>query len=326
MLKAEYKVRGPVPHDVIEIVEFSQPELQEGEVLLELLAAPINPSDVLTLTGDYGMLPPLPAIGGNEGVAKVVQHGPGVDSPALEQTVLLPVGIGTWATHMVAKANALTPLPNEADPVQLSMITVNPPTASLMLTEFVDLKEGDWVIQNAANSGVGNYLIQLAKMKGVKTVNVVRRESLIDPLKEQGADVVVVDGENLHEEVAAQTEGAEIKLGIDAVGGSGTARLGNCLANEATLVNYGMMSGKPCVLSPQVIIFKDVTVRGFWLAKWFRSASKEQQMSLYGELTQLVATGKLHAPIHASYAVKDIKLAVEVASQGERNGKVIITG
>jgi len=325
MLRAEYKVRGPVPHEIIEAVEFSQPELQEGEVLLELLAAPINPSDVLTLTGDYGILPPLPAIGGNEGVAKVVEHGPGVTSPALEQTILLPVGIGTWATHMVAKASALTPLPNEADPLQLSMITINPPTASLLLSEFVDLQEGDWVIQNAANSGVGNYLVQLAKMKGFKTVNVVRRESLIDPLKAQGADVVVVDSENLHEEVAAQTEGGEIKLGIDAVGGSGTARLGNCLANDATLVNYGMMSGKPCVLSPQVIVFKGVTVKGFWLAKWFKSATKDQQMSLYGELTQLVATGKLHAPIHASYAVKDIKQAVEVASQGERNGKVIMS-
>lgn len=326
MLKAQYKERGEIPHELIEPVEFEQPALQEGEVLLELLASPINPSDVLTLTGQYGILPPLPAIGGNEGVGKVVEHGPGVDSPAIGQTVLLPVGAGTWSTQMVAQAKSLMPLPNEADPVQLSMITINPPTASLLLTEFVDLKAGDWVIQNAANSGVGNYLIQLAKMKGIKTVNVVRRESLIAPLKEQGADVVVVDSENLHKEVAELTGGADIMLGIDAVGGSGTARLGNCLAEVATLVNYGMMSGKPCLVSPQVIVFKDVTVRGFWLAKWFKQASQEQQMSLYGELTQLVATGKLSAPIHATYAVKDIKEAVKVAAQGERNGKVILVG
>jgi len=84
-----------------------------------MLAAPINPSDVLTLTGEYGILPPLPAVGGNEGVAKVVEHGPGVSEPAIGQTVLLPVGIGTWATHMVAEAKALTPLPNGVDPVRL---------------------------------------------------------------------------------------------------------------------------------------------------------------------------------------------------------------
>ena len=104
-----------------------------------------------------------------------------------------------------------------------------------------------------------------------------------------------------------------------------TARLGECLANEGTLINYGMMSGEPCRLSSTVIIFKDVTVKGFWLAKWFRTAKKEQQMALYGELTQLIATGVLKAPIHQTYSVKDIKQAVSVAASGGRNGKVLIT-
>lgn len=325
MLRAQYKSRGPVPQDVIESVEFPQPKLQEGEVLIELLAAPINPSDLLTITGDYGLLPPLPAISGNEGVGKIVEHGPSVDSPAIGQTVLLPVGQGTWSTQMVAAANTLMPLPNEADPVQLSMITVNPPTASLMLTEFVDLKEGDWVLQNAANSGVGNYLIQLAKMKGLKTVNIVRRESLIAPLKEQGADVVVVDSKSLQNDIAAQTDGAKIRLGIDAVGGTATGRLADCLTAGATVLNYGLMSGEPCVIPPQVLIFKDITVKGFWLATWFQQATKEQQIALYAELTKLVATGKLSAPVHGTYQIKDIKEAVATAAQGERNGKVILT-
>lgn len=216
MLKAQYRHRGPVPQDVIEAVSFEAPELQEGEVLLEMIAAPINPSDVLTLTGEYGMLPPLPAIGGNEGVAKVVKHGGNVTAPEIGQTILLPIGIGTWATHIVAKAKTLIPLPNEADPIQLSMITINPPTASLMLSEFVDLEAGDWVIQNAANSGVGSYLIALAKLRGLKTVNVVRRESLVEPLLAAGADVVLVDGfidgQSLAQRVAQATDNAVIKL------------------------------------------------------------------------------------------------------------------
>lgn len=328
MLKAEYKTRGPVPQDVIEAVPFESPELQEGQVLLELLAAPINPSDVLTLTGHYGVLPPLPAIGGNEGVAKVVEHGPNVTSPDLGQTVLLPVGSGTWTTHMVADAKALVPLPNGVDPVQLSMITINPPTASLMLSEFVDLQEGDWVIQNAANSGVGSYLIALAKLRGLRTVNVVRRESLVEPLLAAGADVVlvdgVVDGLSLAERVRAATDDSAIKLGIDAVGGAATDRLGAALSDGATLVNYGAMSGEPCVLAPTVIIFKDITVRGFWLAKWFRTAAPERQKELFGTITGLVAAGKLSAPVHATYMVKDIKEAVAVAAGGQRNGKVII--
>lgn len=328
MLKAEYQRRGPVPQDVIEAVPFEAPKLERGQVLLELLAAPINPSDVLTLTGHYGILPPLPAVGGAEGVARVVERGPGVSEPAMGQTVLLPLGIGTWATHRVAMAEALVPLPSGADPIQLSMLAVNPPTASLMLSEFVDLRAGDWVIQNAANSAVGAYLIDLAKLRGVRTVNVVRRASALAPLRSSGAEVVlvdgVVDGLGLAERVRAATGGAPIKLGIDAVGGAATDRLGETLADGATLLNYGAMSGEPCALSPRTIIFRDVSLRGFWLARWFRTATLEQQRELYGSLTGLIADGTLSAPIHATYPVKDIKEAVAVAAGDARSGKVVI--
>jgi len=325
MLRAQYQQRGPVPQDLIEAVAFDPPELQEGEVLLELLAAPINPSDILTITGGYGILPPLPAFAGNEGVGRVAAHGPGVSSPAIGQTVLLPMGIGSWSTHMVATASKLVPLPNDADPLQLSMISINPPTAALLLSEFVDLKPGDWVIQNAANSGVGNYLVQLAAMRGLKTVNIVRRESLIAPLKAEGADVVLVDGDKLAKRVAEATGDAAIMLGIDAVGGAACARLGECLAAEGTLVNYGMMSGEPCQLSAGMLVFKDVRVRGFWLAHWFRKASRAEQQKLYSELTGLIMAGKLRAPVHQTFSVKDIKQAVALAAQGERNGKIIVT-
>lgn len=328
MLKAEYQTRCMVPQDVIEAVPFEKPKLVEGQVLLEMLAAPINPSDILTLTGQYGILPPLPAIGGNEGVAKVVEHGPGVSGPKLGQTVLLPVGIGTWATHMVAEAKSLVPLPNGVDPIQLSMVTINPPTASLMLSKFVDLEKVDWVIQNAANSGVGSYLIVLAKRRGLKTVNVVRRESLVELLLAAGADIVLVDGDvdglSLAERVSAKTGGAAIKLGIDAVGGAATNRLGEALGDGATLVNYGAMSGDPCTLAPTVIIFKDITVRGFWLAKWYRTVAPERRKEVFETIISLIASGKLSVPIHATYNVKDIKEAVAVAAGGQRKGKVVI--
>ncbi len=325
MLKAEYQQRGPVPQDVIEAIEFEAPELQEGEVLLELQASPINPSDVLTLTGLYGILPPLPAIGGNEGVAKVVSLGSNVTGLVEGQSVLLPVGIGTWSTHLVAPAKKLIPLPEGADPQQLSMLSINPPTASLMLSEFADLKPGDWVIQNAANSAVGNYLIQLAKLRGLRTINIVRRESLIKPLQDIGADLVLVDGDDLPKRVRKATEKAEIKLAIDAVGGAASNRLADCLASQGTLVNYGMMSGEAAQVSSANLIFKDITVKGFWLALWFQQASKEAQQKLYNELAMLIATGKLSAPIDKVFKVADIKEAVAYAAQGERNGKVLVT-
>lgn len=328
MLKAEYQTRGPIPQDIIDAVPFSAPTLTDGQVLLEMLAAPINPSDVLTLTGQYGILPPLPAIGGNEGVATVMEHGPNVTGPDIGQTVLLPVGSGTWASHIVADAKALVPLPAGVDPVQLSMCTINPPTAYLLLNEFVDLHKGDWLIQNAANSGVGSYLISLAKLRGLKTVNVVRRESLIEPILAAGGDLVLVDGEvdglSLAERVKAATNGADIKLGIDAVAGKASGRLSETLCEGATLVNYGAMSGEPCSLDPTTFIFNDITVRGFWLAKWFRTASPEQQKEVFGTIVGLIATGKLCAPIHATYTLKDIKEAVTAAADGKRNGKIVI--
>ena len=214
MLKAEYQQRGPQPHEVIAAVALQLPEPGAGQVRIKVLAAPINPSDVLTLTGEYGMLPPLPAIGGNEGVGRVEALGAEVGNLKVGQMVLLPVGCGTWVSHLNAQANKLIPLP-EADPQQLAMMTVNPPTASLMLSEFVDLKPGDWVIQNAANSGVGSYLIQLAKLRGFKTINVVRRESAVAAVeaelliakprapreKVEGEEEEVVEGEEETEEV-----------------------------------------------------------------------------------------------------------------------------
>jgi mitochondrial enoyl-[acyl-carrier protein] reductase / trans-2-enoyl-CoA reductase len=175
MLKCKYTSRGPAPQDLVQAVPLTPPPLTTGQALVAVLAAPINPSDVLTVTGEYGMLPPLPAVGGGEGVGRVVALGPDTTGLAVGTTVLLPPGSGTCATHQVALAKHLVPLPAGADPQQLCMLTVNPSTASLMLSEFVTLAPGDWVLQNTANSGVGGYLVQLAKLRGLKTINVVRR-------------------------------------------------------------------------------------------------------------------------------------------------------
>jgi NADPH:quinone reductase-like Zn-dependent oxidoreductase len=324
MKKAQYTQRGPVPQASIECVQLPDSVLAEGQVLLQVLAAPINPSDVLTLTGQYGRLPPLPAIGGNEGVGKVMAHGPGVSTPPIGQTVLLPIGLGTWATHVVADAARLMPLPNEADPLQLAMMTVNPPTASLMLSEFVNLQSGEWVIQNAANSGVGEYLVQLARRRGLKTVNVVRRESAVASVQAAGGDVVLVDGPDLDRRVAEATGHASIRLAMDAIGGQATNRLAGSVGEGGTLVNYGMLSGEDCVVSPRSFVFRDVSLRGFWLALWFRRATPAQQKAVFGEIGQLIATGQLKTRIHATYDLPQIKEAVAAAAAGEREGKILI--
>lgn len=322
--QARYAARGPVPQAAIECVAFTPPPLEAGQALVEVLAAPINPSDVLTLTGDYGSLPPLPAVGGNEGVGRVVEIAADVRGLSVGQTVLLPVGSGTWTTHLVAEATALLALPAGADPRQLSMLTVNPPTARLLLSEFVALQAGDWVIQNAANSAVGGYVAQLAKARGIHTVNVVRRASAQAPLQALGADVVLVDGDDLPERVREATAGAAIPLAIDAVGGAASGRLAQAVAPGGTLVTYGAMSGEDCAIPPGALIFRGVSVRGFWLARWFRTTPAPARAALFAELVALVAAGKLSAQVQASYGIDQIKEAVAAAAAGERHGKILL--
>jgi NADPH:quinone reductase-like Zn-dependent oxidoreductase len=322
--RASYDHRGPVPQDVIrcETVPLAAPG--EGQLLVALEAASINPSDVLTLTGQYGMLPPLPAVGGNEGVGRVVAQGPGVTAPAVGARVLLPVGCGTWASHHLVPAASAIVLPPAGDPLQLAMLAVNPPTASLLLSEFVALRDGDWVIQNAANSGVGEYVIQLARARGVRTVNVVRRADAVAPLEALGGDVVLVDGPDLAARVATATGKAKIALALDAVGGAATDRLAQCLAPGGTVVNYGALSGEACHLGPGQLIFRGVQLKGFWLAQWFRTTAPAQQQALYGQLVHAIAAGQLHARVHATYTLARVQEAVAAAAQGGRDGKVLL--
>ena len=323
MQHARYTHRGPVPQDVIEAANFELPPLAAGEVLVEVIAAPINPSDVLTLTGDYGSLPPLPAIGGNEGVGRVLEVGEGVTHLSPGQRVLLPVGSGTWTTHLTSDARLLVPLPAAGDAVQLSMLAVNPPTAALLLRE-VDLQPGEWVLQNAANSAVGGYLMQLARERGLRTVNIVRREDAVDAVRADGGDVVLVDGDDLAARVRAETQGERVRLAVDAVGGGSTERLAQALAPGGTVINYGAMSGEPCAMSPASLIFRGISLRGFWLARWFKTAEPDARHALFAELATLIARGVLHARVDATYAIADIKQAVAAAASGGRAGKIVL--
>jgi NADPH:quinone reductase-like Zn-dependent oxidoreductase len=312
------------PLKVVEVVEVPDAALKPGEARVEVLAAPINPSDLLTLSGEYGQLPELPAVPGNEGVGRVVEVK---DSTAVSvgDLVFIPLGAGTWRSSLTAPAEALLPVPPGCDLQQASMIYVNPPTADLMLRQFVTLQAGDWVLQNTANSAVGRYVISLAKLAGYKTVNVVRREELAAELRALGADAVLVDSEALPKHVREVTGGAKVKLAFDAVGGDATLRLGDSLAPGGVVVNYGIMSGAGPKLSPAATIFKDITLRGFWLALWMKRTPREEQRALFARLAQFIADGTLRTPVDGTFALEDIQVALTRAMEGGRSGKVLLT-
>jgi trans-2-enoyl-CoA reductase len=314
-----------VPSEVVDCIETADPGAPgPGEVLVDMLACPINPAELLLIEGKYASKPPLPARLGIEGAGRVAAVGDGVAGLATGDLVM-SLSRANWAERLLLKAGEAVKAPAGTDVAQLSMLKVNPATAQLMLTGFVSLSPGDWVIQDAANSGVGVNLIRLARARGLRTVNVVRRDELVAPLHAIGADAVVVDGPDLADRVAAATGGAEIRLAIDAVAGAATERLADCLADGGTVVNYGLLSGEPCQVRADQTVFKGITLTGFWLAKAMRAMQPAELAALYGDLLPRVADGSLHVEVEATYPLDDVKAALEHAGREGRGGKVLLT-
>jgi trans-2-enoyl-CoA reductase len=327
LLYIEFSRMGD-PAEVLEVKVDTSRSLQSGEARVKVLAAPIHPSNLLQISGNYGTDPALPSTPGSEGIGQVVEASAEASHLAVGQLVLLTGG-GTWRDEIVAPAASFIPLPDLGTPgpeviEQLSMTTVNPLSALLMLTSFVDLKEGDWLVQSAANSAVGGYIIQLAKQRGIKTINVVRREGLAEDLMSKGADVVLIDGPELTAQIAGATENGRVSLAIDAVGGETFSRLAKSLGTGGTLVSYGVLSGKPATFNPAMAIFNDIRIRGFWLSKWFEVAGIAEKQAAFGQIIPLIASGQLKANIDSRFSVSEIKQAVSRAAQRGRNGKVLI--
>ncbi len=325
MLVAQVSKFGK-PEEVIEVVEQPDPgEPGAGEALVATEFFPINPADVLNLEGGYGATPPmLPMIPGAEGVGRILSVGAGVTHLKPGDRVLLP-GPGAWRERAIGKAAAMFPLPAGVDPRQLAMLRVNPPTAYLMLHSYVVPQAGHWVIQNAANSGVGHCLITLAREAGMKSVSVVRRQELVAPLRAHGADVVLVDGPDLDARVREATGGGALALAIDAIGGAATQRLARCVADGGTVVNYGLLSGEPCTIDGRELVFRGVSLKGFWLRSWFAATAPAEIAALYRTLAGKLADGKLAVAVEQVYPLVRLKDAVAHAARGGRSGKILVS-
>jgi mitochondrial enoyl-[acyl-carrier protein] reductase / trans-2-enoyl-CoA reductase len=313
-----------VPHEVADCIDL--PALgapADHEVVVDVAAFPINPADLLTMTGSYAVRPKLPATLGAEAVGTISAVGAGVGNLAAGDRVII-LARDNWCQRRRVQAAQVLQVPGNADLLQLAMLKVNPATALMMLRQYVALQPGDWLIQDAADSGVGTNLIRLARADGIRTVNVVRRESLIAPLQAFGADVVVVDGDDLAARVGAAGAGP-IRLAIDAVGGEAVMRLADCLAEGGTVVNYGLLSGKPCMLGAHQTIFKGITLTGFWLQKALTSMARPDLEALYADLAGRVADGTLEVHIEATYPIEQIKAALEHAGREGRSGKILVT-
>ena len=319
---AVYETHGNPP-DVLHVESRPWPAPAAGEAVVKMRAAPINPADLNQIEGKYPVRAELPATPGFEGAGVVAEVGANVTNVAVDDLVILPHNIGTWRDAVAVKADELVVVPKGIEPVHAAMLKINPMTAWRLLHDYVDLKKGDWLIQNAANSAAGRAVIQIAHELGYKSVNVVRRGELTDELRAEGGDVVLVDGENLRDEVKAATTGAPIRLGLNAVGGDSALRLANCLAPGSTLVTFGAMGLQPLKIPNGFLIFKDLRFRGIWINKWYDNATKQQRMEAFQPLFEMAKRGLLKTKIEKAYPLGEAKAAVAHAAQSKRSGKII---
>lgn len=294
------------------------------EVVFDVLAFPINPADMGFCRGTYRLKPPLPATPGAECVGRVAAVGAAVKH-VREGDLVINLQRENWTQRRKVKGDDAIPLPAGIDLRQAAMVRINPPTAQLMLSDFVDLKAGDWVIQNVANSAVGRLLIVLAKQRGLRTVNVVRRAELEGDLKALGADIVLVDGDDLPRRVARAVGDARIRLGVEAIGGAATGRLVDCVATDGTVVHYGSMSGEDPKVGRSNFTYRGVRLTGFMLGRFLARRSAEQIRAIYAELAGQVMSGTLSAPVDTIYPIEKIKEALAHADKGGRNGKILVS-
>ncbi len=292
-----------------------------GDVLVRILAAPVNPADLNLIEGTYGVQAPLPATPGIEGCGVVETS----NSSAFEEgdRVIFLRRSSTWASHTSVPGDALYKLPPAIDPLQAAMLKVNPATAWRLLHGFATLEPGAWIVQNAGNSAVCRCVIQLARDLGVRTVSFVRRPAVIGELRELGADHVFSDDEDGHAAAREALGGANAALAFNSVGGDSALRLMKLLRESATHITYGAMARKPVTIPNGMLVFRDIRARGLWISRWIENAPAEEVRAVYDNLAARVVAGKLVQPVDSTFPLEAFREALARLEAPDRSGKVL---
>jgi NADPH2:quinone reductase len=315
------------PPEVVRLVERDRPKPARGEVLVRMLASPINPSDLLYIQGNYGLKPRLPATPGFEGVGVVEACGGGPLSRWLRgcRVVVLNERTGNWQEYVTVPARRVVPVPNSISDEQAAMFFVNPATALVMVRSVLKVPRGAWLLQNAAASALGQMVIKLGRVYGYRTINVVRRPEAVSTLKALGADAVICETtEDVHAAVTRLTDGQMVRYALDPVGGASGSAIIRCLGEGGHALVYGLLSGEPISVDPRFLITGSKRVEGFWLADWAGHAGLIRLLGLMRQIRKLIERGILDSPLAASYPLSQIEQALRHAMQPGRDGKIIL--
>ncbi|MEY2461443.1 MAG: hypothetical protein QOG30_3273 [Acidimicrobiaceae bacterium] len=313
------------PADVVEIADIPSADPGPGQLAVAIEAATINPSDLMLIRGIYGVRPELPAALGAEGVGHVVAVGAGVDSSRVGERVLVVPTLeqATWRELTIVDEPNAVAVDADGDPLQLAMLGINPITAHSLLHGYVKLAPGAWVAQTGASSATAGYVLGLARHAGLRTLNVVRRAESVKPLLDAGADVVLVEGDDLAGQAAEAIGDSRLELIIDGVAGEPVAQLAPLLKTGGQIVSYTARNRQPMSVSILDVIFHGLSVHGYWLNLWLQSTPRETVAQTYRELAALIADGTLAAPVAATYGLADHGEALAHAANNDRTGKVL---
>lgn len=304
------------PVKVVQKQEETLNDLKPNEILIKMLAAPVNPADINTIQGKYPARPALPAVPGNEGVGEIIKVGTEVkDFTVGDRVVPLASGLGTWRTHAKLPAESALSVPKKLGLVEAATLTVNPCTAYRMLRDFANLKPGDVVIQNGANSACGQYVIQIARVWGLKTVNIVRDRPEINELKaflkKLGATEVLTEEELRKTDLFKSGKLAKPRLALNCVGGQNALEVMRHLDKGGAIVTYGGMSREPLTVPTSALIFKDIQVRGFWMTEWTnKNADSIERFEMFEELITMMTSNELQGPAYKMVDFDDYKEAL----------------
>lgn len=312
------------PTEVLSIGDRPTPEPKANEVRVKTILASIHNHDLLTIRGKYGFKPEMPAIGGSEAVGIIDAVGDEVKGLKIGQRVAAASVQATWAEYFVAVEDMVFPMPDSLDDEMAAQL-IAMPLSALMLLEFLELQAGQWVIQNAANGAVGKSLAMLAAARGINTINVVRSSDAVAELEAIGVkNNINTADKDWKEQVKAIIGDDKISAAVDSVGGEDSGALLSLLGHGGTFAVFGAMSGKPMMLNPTDMIFKQAVLKGFWGSKLSQEMSVENKQRLVDELIDRAVNGQLKLPTEATFDLADILKAVDGKMQSEKSGKVLL--
>lgn len=318
------------PAEVLQVRDVPLPEPGRGQVRVRMTAAPINPSDLMTVRGLYGKRPPTPYTPGYEGTGVIDATGSGLLKRLRglklgKRVAVISTRGGTWQEYVVVSAREVVPVPDDIPDEQAATFFVNPATALVMTQNVLKVPRGAWLLQTAAGSALGRMVIRLGKHFGFKTINVVRRREQAEELVRAGGDVSICTAdESIEKRVEALTGGAGVLYATDAVGGATATAVINSLGAGGRLLIYGTLANEPMSLDSRQIILNQRAVEGFWLSIWARQQRVWTMLRLFRQIIALMRAKVLFSEVGATFPMDQIQAAAAQAEKPGKDGKVLL--